>query len=94
MKKTDNNLLNLLAFISLVILAVLIVVNNFLPIIGINTTGVFFTILKTIQSLLTIIVIGVSAYNFVCNKSKAIKITYWVCIALFVAGIVLMWFVK
>ena len=94
MKKTEKNinLLNLLSFVSLIIVAVLIVVNNLLPIIGIETKGPFFNVLRTIQEIFTVIVIGVSAYNFVAKKGKGLKITFWIAIAIFVVGIVLLWF--
>ena len=94
MKKTEKNInvLNLLSFVSLIIVAVLIVVNNLLPIIGIETKGAFFNVLRTIQEIFTVIVIGVSAYNFVAKKGKGLKIAFWIAIAIFVVGIVLLWF--
>lgn len=94
MKRTEKNVnvLNLMSFVALVIVAVLVVVNKLLPVVGVNTTGPFFHALETVEKLFTIIVIGISAYNFVAKKGKAIKITYWVSVALFVAGVVLIWF--
>ena len=94
MKNTskNENTLNLMAFVALVIVAVLIVVNKLLPIIGIETKGLFFNALETVQLLLSVIVIGISAYNFVANKSKTWKIIYWISIALFIASIILLWF--
>ena len=92
MKKTNKNVINLLAFSALIIVAVLIVVNNLLPIIGVEMTGPFFRLLSTIEKIFSIIVIGLAAYNFVAGKTKAIKIVYWVAVALFVVGIVLVWF--
>ena len=94
MKNTEKNvnLLNLMAFVALIIVAVLIVVNKFLPIVGIETKGAFFNVLETIQLLFTIIIIGISAYNFVANKGKGLKITYWVAVVFFIASIVLLWF--
>lgn len=92
MKKEDRNILNLLAFSALIIVALLIVVNNLLPIIGIDIGGPFFKLLSTIEKIFTVIVIGLSAYNFVAGKTKTFKIIYWVAVALFVVGIVLVWF--
>lgn len=94
MKNTEKNvnILNLMAFVALIIVAVLIVVNKLLPVIGIETKGPFFNALETIQLLFTIIVIGISAYKFVANKSKTWKIIYWICVVLFIASIVLLWF--
>ncbi len=94
MKNTEKNvnILHLMSFVALVIVAILVVVNKLLPIVGVNTSGPFFYALETIEKLFTLIVIGISAYNFVANKSKALKITYWVSVAVFIAGVVLIWF--
>lgn len=94
MKNTEKNvnILNLMSFVALVIVAILVVVNQLLPVVGIETTGPFFNVLATVEKLFTIIVIGISAYNFVANKGKGLKITYWIAVALFIAGIVLIWF--
>ena len=94
MKNTERNvnILNLMSFVALIIVAILVIVNQLLPVVGIETTGPFFHVLETIEKLFTVIVIGISAYNFVANKGKGLKITYWVAVALFIAGIVLIWF--
>ena len=90
--KSDKNLLNCLSFFALVIVAVLIVVNNLLPLVGIEIKGMLFSILNTVKEVFILIVIGLSAYNFIAYKSKTWKIIYWVGVALFVAGVVLSWF--
>lgn len=90
--KTDKNLLNLLSFFALVIVAILIFVNKLLPMVGINASGPLFGILSTIKEIFILIVVGLSAYNFVAYKSKAWKIVFWVAIVLFIAGVVLIWF--
>ena len=92
MKKTNKNVINLLAFSALIIVAVLVVVNNLLPIVGVNVSGPLFKLLATVEKIFTIIVIGLAAYNFVAGKTKTIKIIYWVAVALFIVGVVLVWF--
>ncbi len=92
MGNSNKNILNLFSFIALIIVAVLIVINNLLPIVGVNITGAFFSILNTIKEVLILIVVGISAYNFVAGKSKTYKIIYWIAIGLFIAGIILIWF--
>lgn len=89
MKSENKNIFNLFSFIVLVIAAVLIFVNKLLPVIGINAGGPLFAILDTIKDVLILIVIGLLAYNFAKGKKKGWKITYWVSLGLFVAGIVL-----
>ena len=90
--KSDKNLLNCLSFFALVIVAILIVVNNLLPLIGIEIKGMLFSILNTVKEIFILIVVGLSAYNFVSYKSKTWKTIFWVGVALFVAGVVLSWF--
>ena len=49
MKNTEKNvnILNLMSFVALVIVAILVVVNQLLPVVGIETTGPFFHALET-----------------------------------------------
>lgn len=89
MKTNNKNILNLLSFFALIIVAVLIVINNLLPAIGVNVSGRLFSILGTIKDIFILIVIGLSAYNFVAGKSKGWRITYWIAIVLFIVGVVL-----
>ena len=93
MKTNNKNILDLLSFFALVIVAILIVVNNLLPIVGVEIKGVVFSVLNTIKEVFILIVVGLSAYNFVADKTKGWKITYLVAMILFVAGIVLYWFI-
>lgn len=88
----NKNLINSLAFFALAILALLIVVNNLLPILGITIKGVIFSLLATIKDLLILIILGLTAYSFVENKSKNYLIAYWVFVGIFVLGMLLVWF--
>ncbi len=91
--KTGNkNILNLLSFFALAIVAVLIIINNLFPMVGIVIEGSFKNILSTVKDVFVLIVIGLCAYNFVAGKSKAWKIVFLVAVLLFVAGIILYWF--
>lgn len=92
MSKSNKSILNLFCFIALIIIAVLVLINNLLPIIGVNISGSFFSLLNTIKEIMILIVISLSAYNFVAGKTKAWRIIYWIAIALFIAGIILIWF--
>lgn len=93
MKSENKNIFNFFSFIVLVIVALLILVNNLLPLIGVEIKGAFFGVLTTIKEVFILIVVGFSAYWFVASKKKAWKIIYWIAIALFVTGIVLYWFI-
>lgn len=92
MKKSDTKILNLLAFFALCIVAVLILVNNLLPLLGINVTGAIFNFLATLKEIFILIIIGISAYNYVLGKSKGWTVAFWVAVVIFVVGIVLIWF--
>ena len=90
MKK--NNFLNLIAFLALLIVAVLFTISGVLPHLGIQVQGVAINILDTIRSVFILIIIGCFSYNFVKTKAKWVKIIYWISIAIYVAGTVLIWF--
>lgn len=91
MKETrkNSNLLSLIAFVSLFIFAVLQVVSLVDSIVKID--GPFMYILETIKNLGIILVFGITAWNFVANKKKGWKVTYWICIGIFAATILGMW---
>ncbi len=87
-----KNVLGLFSFVALAIIAVLIVVNNFLPLIGVTVDGILFIILNTVKDVLVLVVLGMCSYQFVKDKSKNINIAYWVFVGLFVLGTLLSWF--
>ena len=77
--KTDKEVLvNCAAFFALAIIALLIVIENFFPIIGINITGAFLNVLRTLQSVLMLVTLGIAGYSFVKGKKKGWKIS-WKC---------------
>ena len=96
MKNSNKNVFNLMSYVALIIIALLIVVDNFLPIIGVQFTGAigtFMNILETIKNLFILIVIGVAAYNFIGDKAKWVKVVYWIAVVVFIVGAVLAWFI-
>lgn len=91
MKDSQRNsgLLNFIAFVSLLIFAVLQIlelVDSF-----ISLGAALMNVLNTIKNLGIILVFGITAWNFVANKSKGWKVTYWICIGIFAATILGMW---
>lgn len=91
MKESQRNsgLLNFIAFVSLLIFAVLQIlelVDSF-----ISLGAALMNVLNTIKNLGIILVFGITAWNFVANKSKGWKVTYWICIGIFAATILGMW---
>ena len=91
MKKTDKNILSILSYISLIIIAFLIIIQNFLPIIQIKITGGFVRLLDTIKNILILIVVGCAGHNFTIGRKKSIKVVFWVAVAIFIVGTVLAW---
>ena len=91
MKNSNKNLLNLLAFVALVIIATLLFVQHLLPIIGVTIGGPLFGVLSTIQNILILIVVGVSAYNFAANNRPWIRILFWISVIIYIVGTVLIW---
>ena len=90
MKK--NSFLNLIAFLALVIVAVLFTISGVLPHLGIIIEGTVVNILDTIRSVFILIIVVCFSRNFVKGKAKWIKIIFWISIAIYVAGMVLIWF--
>lgn len=91
-KNSNKNILNLFSFSALIIVAILVVINNLLPIIGVEIKGSLMGVLSTIKDVLILLVVGLSAYAFVEGKTKSWKITFWVSVAVFAVGIILIWF--
>lgn len=90
-KNGKDKIINFTAFFALAVIALLIVIENFFPIIGIKITGTFVSVLRTLQSVLILLTLGIAGYNFVKDKKKGWKIAYWIIVGIFVAAIVLIW---
>lgn len=86
MKKSDTNIICTLAFIALVAVGVSTLVGALLD------GSMLYNIFETVKNVCVIIVIGFTAYKFTEGKEKWVTILYWVAVAVFVVGIVLVWF--
>ncbi len=95
MKTSNKNFINLLAYCSLIIVALLMFVDKLLPVVGVQIQGgglgIFFNILRTISNVFTVIILGISAYNFAENNKKWIKILFWIAVVVFIVATVLLW---
>lgn len=95
MKNSNKNFMNVLSYIALLIVALLLAISNLLPLIGVSVVGPLVNALKTAQNVLILVIIGVLAYRFAFNQGvKWVKVLYWIAIAVFVVGTVLIWFIK
>ena len=92
MKNSNKNILNTLSYLALIIVALLLLVNNILPAIGIDVSGPFFNVLGTIKEMFVLIVIGIAAYNFTSGKAKWITILFWIAIIVYIVSVMFYWF--
>lgn len=86
MKTSNKNIFNTLSYIALVIIAILIVLENFL-----GLRGTVLNVLKTVKNLFILIVVGFSAYNFTSGKAKWVTIVFWIAVIVFIVATILMW---
>ena len=93
MKNNEKNvnILNLMAFIGVIIVA-LLEVFAFLSSHNILTLGdAIMNFLNTIKNVCILLVVGITAYNFVKGKGKGWLITYIVAISIIVLTTVFIW---
>ena len=91
MKNSNKNLLNILSFVALVIIALLLAIENLLPLIGVELRGTLINVLNTVKNIFIMIVVGVSAFNFVSNRAKWLRLFFWIAILIIAVATVLMW---
>ena len=93
MKNSEKNvnLLNLMAFVGVIIIAVLEIF-GFLASHDILTVGgALVDFLNTVKNICILLVIGIMAYNFVKGKSKGWLITYIVALCIIILTTVFIW---
>lgn len=94
MKNSEKRktMLNLIAFIALIAIAIsqvfkILSVTNILHVSG----GILFNIIDTLTLVCSAIVIGVCAYRFANANGKASRIVFWVCLVIILTAIILIW---
>lgn len=93
MKGSNKNVLNLMAYIAFIVVALLIVVNNLFPLMGITIGGTLWNVLETVKNVLILLVLGIMAFNFTSGQAKWVKILYWVALVIFIVGTIILWVV-
>ena len=93
MKDSKNtvHVLNLIAFIALIVIAVLQVFSLLSHWGVLSVEGFLPSFLETLKNVCLCLVVGVLAYRFVANKGKGVKITFWVCLAIIIVATILFW---
>ena len=93
MKNSEGNVnvLNLMAFIGVIIIAVLEIFGFLARHEWLNISGGFINFLNTLKNICILLVVGLSAYNFVKGKSKGLLITYIVAMCIIVLMTFFVW---
>ncbi len=78
--------INLCCIIALFLAALLIFINNVLPLIGVNISGALMGALNLIKDIALLLGIAFGAWKFVRYRGKTWVILYWVAIGLYVAS--------
>ena len=81
-----GDFINLCCFIALGLAALLIFINNVLPLIGVNMSGTLIGVLALIKDIALLLGIAFGAYRFARAHGKTWVIIYWIAIALYVAS--------
>ena len=87
----NDQIINTLAYFAIALIAILIVIQYFFPVIGIKIEGAFLHVLQTLQNVFILIVLGLAGYNFVNGKKKGWVISYWVFVIIFVVATIFIW---
>lgn len=93
MKSSNKNTLNTLSYVALIIVALLMLINHVLPLVGLDIGGPLVNVLETIKNVFVLMVIGISAYNFLPGRAKWVSVLFWVAIIVYVVGTILLWFI-
>lgn len=92
--RVKNRLVDLACYTALVVVAVLLLVENLLPIFIKNfnvTQTAWYAVLKTIKDIAVLVGIAAGAYKFSKNTRNIVfKIVYFVAIVIYIIGIILL----
>ncbi len=84
-----NDLIRICCFIALLLAAVLIFINNLLPLCGVELGGPILRALTLVKDLALLIGIIFGAFAFARSKGKTWIIIFWIAVALYVASVIL-----
>lgn len=76
-------------YVTLILAAVLIFVDNLLPLIHIDVSGTFFSVLRLIKDIALLLGIVFGAFSFARSHGKVWTIIFWIAVALYVASAIL-----
>lgn len=81
-----RDLIKLCCFITLILAAVLILIKNVLPLLGVQIDGTLPHALELIKDIALLLGIAFSAFAFARSSGKTAIIIFWVAVAIYVAS--------
>ncbi len=93
--QVKNRLVDFACYVALVIAAIILLINNILPLCNINISGKALDILNVIQQIAVLVGIAAGAYKFSRNTGSIVyKIIYLVAVIIYIVAIILIFFRK
>lgn len=90
-KPTKIEILSLVAFIALILYAVISILEVFAHFGILTIGGILVSIIDSVKTICICIVVGVLSYKFVKNKTKGYIITYWIALLIVIISAILLW---
>ena len=84
-----RDFIKICCFVTLLLAAVLIFVDNLLPLVGVDVSGMLFNVLRLIKDIALLLGIVFGAYSFARAHGKTWVIIFWIAVALYVASAIL-----
>lgn len=81
-----RDFIKLCCFITLLLAAVLIFVDKLLPLVGVDVSGMLFSILRLIRDIALLLGIVFGAFSFARAHGKTWVIIFWIAVVLYVAS--------
>lgn len=83
-----NDLVRLCCYIALVLAGVLLIITNFLPVVGVEIKGKFLSVMVMIKDIALLLGIVFAAYSFARSHGKTTTIIFWIALVLYVACVI------
>lgn len=84
-----RDFIKICCYVTLILAAVLIFVDNLLPLIGISVEGPLFGALRLIKDIALLLGIVFGAFSFARAHGKVWVIIFWIAVALYVASAIM-----
>ena len=87
--EAKRDFISLCCYVTLILAALLIFVNNFLPLVGVDVSGKLFDVLVLIKDIALLLGIVFGAYAFARAHGKAWVIIFIIAVILYVASAIM-----